>query len=86
MNKLIPAKFGQCDNYCIFIASRHFESLDDFINLEMGVKRFRGNMEKFHYNPIPITKQTAHFFPNVQTQWLHNKNEEKIKRGRIERY
>ena len=30
------------DHYTMFIASRHFESIDDFINLEMGVKRFNG--------------------------------------------
>ena len=45
MKKLKPAKIGQCHNYCIFLASMHFESIDDFINLETAVKRFRGNLE-----------------------------------------
>ena len=36
------------DHYTMFIASRHFETIDDFINLELGVKRFYGNMTKFH--------------------------------------
>ena len=40
---------GTLDNYSMFITSRHFESIDDYINLEMGVKRFNGNMTKFHY-------------------------------------
>ena len=35
---------GTLDNYTIFIASRHFESIDDYINLEMGIKRLNGNM------------------------------------------
>ena len=42
-------------NYCAFITSRWFESIEDFINLEMGIKRFNGNMTKFFYNPIPLT-------------------------------
>ena len=58
---------GTLDNYTMFIASRHFESIDDFINLEMGVKRFNGNMTKFHYNPISLTEKTRKLFPNVET-------------------
>ena len=34
------------DNYCTFIASRHFENIDDFINLEMSTSKFNGNMTK----------------------------------------
>ena len=67
-----PTKYGQCNNYCVFIASRHFESIQDFINLEMAVKRFRGNLEKFHYNPISLTEELLPFFPNVQTLHLYN--------------
>ena len=30
---------GTVDNYCIFIASRHFERIEDFINLELCTKK-----------------------------------------------
>ena len=54
------------DHYTMFIASRHFESIDDFINLELGVKRFNGNMTKFHYNPVPLTPITREWFDHFQ--------------------
>ena len=86
MNELKVAKWGQCDNYCIFIASRHFETLQDHINLAMTTKRFRFTMERYYYNPIPITSKTAKFFPNIETQHIYSKDDEKIKKGRISRY
>ena len=62
------------DNYCIFIASRYFETIEDHINLTFVSKRMRGNMEKFHYNPIAVTSKTLKFFPNTET--LHRYDEE----------
>ena len=61
---------GTLDNYTIFIASRHFESIDDYKNLEMGVKRFNGNMTKFHYNPIALTEITRQLFTHLQTLYI----------------
>ena len=60
------------DNYCIFIASRWFDSIDDFINLTFVSKRMRGTMEKFHYNPIPLTKSIRPFFPNIETLYIYD--------------
>ena len=59
------------DHYTMFIASRHFESIEDFINLEMCTRRFQGNMTKFHYNPIPLTSNIKHFFSHLQTLYLY---------------
>ena len=86
MNTLRISKYGQCNNYCIFIASRHFESIDDFIHLEMVTKRFRGNIEKFHYNPISLTNKLLPFFPNVETLHLYDKNDDFLIGGRIFKY
>ena len=61
-------KKGQCHNYAIFLASKYFESINDFINLEKGIKRFTGNMTKFFYNPIVLTKENRNYFPNLRTQ------------------
>ncbi|EDR23511.1 hypothetical protein EDI_006520 [Entamoeba dispar SAW760] len=38
------------------ITSMYFNDINDFINLENGVKRFQGNIERFHFNPIPLNQ------------------------------
>ena len=86
MNELIVAKKNQCDNYCVMIASKYFNSIDDFINLELGCSRFLGNMTKFFFNPISITKQTLHFFPYLQTLHCYTENDELIESNQIQRY
>ena len=86
MNKLKAAKWGQCDNYCIFIAARHFTRIEDFIHLEMAVKRFRGTLEKFFYNPIPLTKKTLPFFPNLRTLHLYSPKDTAFIRNKIPFY
>ena len=63
------------DHYTMFIASRHFESIEDFINLETGVKRFNGNMTKFHYNPIPLTSITRELFTHLKTLYIYTQKE-----------
>ena len=65
-------KMSRMDHYTMFIASRWFDSIDDFINLEIGVKRFQGNMTKFHYNPISLVPSTRRFFTHLQTLYLYS--------------
>ena len=63
----------------MFIASRHFQTIDDYINLEMGIKRFNGNMTKFHYNPIPLTNTTRKLFDHLQTLFIYSPNDNQFK-------
>lgn len=63
----------QLHQYAIFIASRWFKTIDDFINLEISSPRFLGNLTKFFYNPIPITPTTRKLFPCLRTLYLYNK-------------
>ena len=86
MNELNVAKNNQCDNYCIMIASKYFESIDDFINLELGCSRFLGNMTKFYFNPISLTKNQIHFFPYLQTLHCYKEEDELIQSEQIQRY
>ena len=79
-------KLYRLDNYCLFIASRYLESLEDHINLTKVSKRLRGNMEKFHYNPISVDKRTIMFFPNVETLHCYNKNDEYLEGRKIIKY
>ncbi|GAB1219470.1 hypothetical protein ENUP19_0036G0041 [Entamoeba nuttalli] len=70
----------------IMIVSKYFEDINDFINLEMGVKRFQGNMERFHFNPIPLNQYSRKLFPNIETFHIYNKENEIFEDGRIFKY
>ncbi|EDR25036.1 hypothetical protein, conserved, partial [Entamoeba dispar SAW760] len=60
------------------ITSMYFDDIKDFINLEIGVKRFQGNMERFHFNPIPLDEYSRKFFPNIETFHIYNKYDDEI--------
>ena len=77
---------GQIDLYCAFIASRYFNTIEDFINFEMINSYFYGNMTKFHYNPISLNKKTLTFFPNVETLHLYDEDDEYLTGQRIQWY
>ena len=79
-------KMCKLDNYCLFIASRYFESLDDHINLVKTCKRMRFNMEKFHYNPTSLNSETVKFFVNLETLHIYGEGDEYLKGGRIQAY
>ncbi|GAB1218866.1 hypothetical protein ENUP19_0005G0006 [Entamoeba nuttalli] len=70
----------------IMIISKYFDDINDFINLEIGIKRFRGNMERFHFNPIPLNQYSRRLFPNIETFHIYNKEDEVFKDGRIFKY
>ena len=76
MKSLIVAKTGQCDNYCIYLASQYFEEIDDYVNLALGCKRFRFNLDRYFYNPLPLTKTTRLFFPFLRTQYVYSNEDE----------
>ena len=68
-------KLCDLDNYCIFIASKFFDTIKDHINLVKTCKRLQYNMTKFHFNPLSLTENTIHFFPSIQTLFLYNYND-----------
>ncbi|GAB1224938.1 hypothetical protein ENUP19_0228G0009 [Entamoeba nuttalli] len=67
----------------IKIVSKYFKDINDFINLEIGIKRFRGNMERFHFNPIPLNQYSRKLFPNIETFHIYNKEDEIFEDGKI---
>ncbi|EDR23808.1 hypothetical protein EDI_003330 [Entamoeba dispar SAW760] len=67
----------------IMIVSMYFDDIKDFINLEIGIKRFQGNMERFHFNPIPLNKYSRRLFTNIETFHIYNYTDEEFKDGRI---
>ena len=71
------------EKHCLQIASSYFESIDDFISLEMVSKRMTGNMESFNFNPIPLNKYTMKFFPNLQCFHVYSESDYLIKNKQI---
>ncbi|EDR21926.1 hypothetical protein, conserved [Entamoeba dispar SAW760] len=67
----------------IMITSMFFDDIKDFINLEIGVKRFQGNMERFHFNPIPLNEYSRKLFPNIETFHIYNYSDKIFNDGRI---
>ena len=65
--------------YQLMVASQYFESIDDFKNLEYATKKARGNMEKFHFNPIPLNKKTIKYFTQLETLHVYNKGDEEFR-------
>ncbi|ELP83839.1 hypothetical protein EIN_197820 [Entamoeba invadens IP1] len=63
------------DCYSLMIVSKYFQLFSDYENVECVCKKFAHNMERFHYNPIPMNKKTRKFFPKVETQHLYSKND-----------
>ncbi|ELP91753.1 hypothetical protein EIN_522300 [Entamoeba invadens IP1] len=58
------------DSYHIMIVSKYFKTIEDYINLELVCKKCICNMEKFHFNPIPLSYKTIKYFPNIETLHL----------------
>ena len=79
-------KMYELDNYCIFLASKHLNNLEDHQNLSMVSKRIENNMEKFHYNPISLNRYSLKFFPNVETLHIYSQSDEFLSGGRIQKY
>ncbi|EDR23193.1 hypothetical protein, conserved [Entamoeba dispar SAW760] len=67
----------------IMITSMYFDDINDFINLEIGIKRFQGNMERFHFNPIPLNNYSRKLFPNIETFHIYNRRDKIFDDGRI---
>ncbi|EDR29979.1 hypothetical protein, conserved [Entamoeba dispar SAW760] len=70
----------------IMITSKYFNDIKDFINLEIGIKRFRGNIERFHFNPIPLDEYSRKFFPNIETFHVYGYDDEIFNDGKIFKY
>ena len=79
-------KLCQLNNYCIFIASRFLNSIDDHINLTKVCKKLKYNMDKFHYNPISINNKTIKLFPYIETFHTYEENDQYLISQRIIQY
>ncbi|ELP84775.1 hypothetical protein EIN_075240 [Entamoeba invadens IP1] len=74
---------SRLSSYHIMIVSKYLMTINDFINLELVCKKFDGNMEKFHFNPIPLNYKTLRYFPNIETLHLWDVKDKNFKNGLI---
>ncbi|ELP89165.1 hypothetical protein EIN_485570 [Entamoeba invadens IP1] len=63
------------DSYSMMIVSKYFLRITDFVRVECVCKKFKDNMAKFHYNPIPLTNDTVKLFPHLETQHFYSEND-----------
>ncbi|KAL7717094.1 Leucine rich repeat protein bspa family [Entamoeba marina] len=61
----------------MLIISKYLKSIQDFINVMCVCKKFKETTEKLKFNPIPIT--SLKLFPKIQTQYLYDEGDKKIK-------
>ncbi|ELP92746.1 hypothetical protein EIN_371580 [Entamoeba invadens IP1] len=69
---------SEIDPFHLQIVSKYLTTINDFISLEIVCKKYKGNMEKFHNNPIPVDKKTIKYFPNIETLNLWSKTDERF--------
>ena len=70
---------GHLGVYQLMITSKYFDSINDFKNLELATKKAKGNMEKFHYNPIPLDRETRKYFTSLETLNIYRKGDEEFR-------
>ncbi len=83
----MPKPGVQLDEHSAMIVSKYFKTKEDFKNLELACKKFGDNIEKFRYNPIPLTdKKTRGLFPNLETQYIYSEEDTVFTDGKIKMY
>ncbi|ELP85344.1 hypothetical protein EIN_085960 [Entamoeba invadens IP1] len=78
MEKVDPLKterksYQTLDSYSLMIVSKYFEDKNDYINIVQVCRKFRFTLEKFRFNPIPITSHKL--FPNIETLVLYSSDD-----------
>ena len=79
-------KFHHLDNpYCMMLAGKYFNSIDDYINVEFCSPQFVNNTDKYHFNPIPVDEKTANIFGNLETLYLYKKGDKYVTHPTVKR-
>lgn len=62
-------------HYASMIASKYFNNIDDFINLELSTPAMMGNTRRFRFNPVSIKPKHLDFFTSLETLHLYDKKD-----------
>ncbi|ELP93646.1 hypothetical protein EIN_124990, partial [Entamoeba invadens IP1] len=60
------------DSFHIMIVCKYFNSFNDFVQLMIVSKKYKDIVTQFHYNPIPLTFNTLHYFTHLETLHLYS--------------
>ena len=71
---------NKLNNQCIFLASRYFNSMNDYINCEFVTKRFRGIFCQFQHNPIPFQPTSFNESIKSKNMKVNDKRNKQYKR------
>ena len=69
-------KKGQLGSYHLMITSQYFNTIEDFKNLAFATPKAKENTEKFHFNPIDLTRRTRPLFTQLETLHVYEKGNE----------
>ena len=67
---------GRLGGYDLMIVSKYFNTIEDFMHMELASPKARNNMEKFHFNPIALDQWSRQFWKHLQTFHVYNKEDE----------
>ncbi|ELP95298.1 hypothetical protein EIN_141400 [Entamoeba invadens IP1] len=65
--------FSKLDAFNFQIVAQHFCFSDDYLNAVLVCKKFACILDRFRYNPIPVT--STRLFPCMETQYLYTDND-----------
>ena len=73
-------------NTMLFEVSKYFETFEDFKRLEMAIPKCKGNMSRFHSNPISLKEKEVIHFNNIETYHLYKSTDYIANSSKIKEY
>lgn len=70
-----PLKEPYLKNHDMFIVSKYFDNVQDFINLVKTNKCYRDIIDKYDYNPIDLNENVLKVFSNIDAVDIHSKDD-----------
>ena len=72
-----PQDKKQLNHNCLYIVSKYFNTIEDCINAEKTCKEYRGIMEEYKKNFVPLSDQNeARLLRNIQTYYVYGERNE----------
>lgn len=63
---------SRVNRYSMMVIGKYLNTFNDFVNIEKCCKEYRGLINQYYYNPIPLKDDKSDLFPNTNTFLLYN--------------
>ena len=74
---------GHIDRSHMMVVGTYFEGIDDFMNVEMVNRRYRGMTGMYKYNPVVLNdERSREMFSGLETQHLYSEEDRACQRAR----